>query len=198
MKILVKLLVISYCLLISVVTSADQKALENALAKAQYMMRQVSAEKAELQKEKDALSKEISQLKKGSERQARKSEKNNQAIASKFSKLSVMYEELYEKHIALAKLGRQQEMQSNQLMERMESLADKHDLCIANNKQLYSMNEGLASKFKKKGFIDIIKRNEPFTGIAKVEMENLLQGYAYDREGLLLTDFDYLEALASQ
>lgn len=186
------------CLLFSVVANADPKALENALAKAQYMLRQVSAEKAQLQKENDNLVNEIKQLKKASEKQALKSEKTTEAVAAKFSKLSEMYEDLYGRHVVLAKENRQQMMKHQELSERLQSLADKHDICIASNQQLYSMNEELAGKFKKKNIFDIIKRNEPFTGIAKVEIENLLEGYAYDREGLLVTEDYDEEALASQ
>ena len=198
MDITFKLSILFFCLLLSVGAKADPMALENALAKAQYMLRQVSAEKAQLQKDIDSLTKEVTQLKKNSEKQLVKSEKNTKAVAEKFSKLSEMYEELYNRHVDLAKENRQQAMQRNELSEKLQGLADKHDLCIANNQQLYDMNEDLAGKFKKKDIFDIIKRHEPFTGIAKVQMENLLEGYAYDREGLLITKDYGKDALASQ
>ena len=189
-KIFTKLLTLSFLLLISNITNADEKALENALAKAQYMLRQVSAEKAQLTKEKVALNKEIAVLKKESDKKSKKTDKKNMVSTAKISKLTAMYEGLYGKHITLSKQYRQQMMNTDQLLENIQILADKHDLCIDNNQQLYSMNEDLARKFEKKGIFDVIKRHEPFTGIAKVKMENMLQGYEYDRDGLLISDLD--------
>ncbi|MBI1397120.1 MAG: hypothetical protein GC151_14185 [Betaproteobacteria bacterium] len=49
--------------------------------------------------------------------------------------------------------------------------------CEQMNDKLYGIATDLLAKYRKVGFWDVFKRREPFTGVRRVEVENLLEDY---------------------
>lgn len=136
--------------------SADQ-ADPKALAKAQHMLRQISSER-------DALQAEISQLK--TELEGLKAKKTNSDGALVKTK-----EALREIQENLDKTLAEKQMLETSAAERGRQL----EQCTIKNTKLYELNGELLQRYAKKGVMDAVAKREPFTGLKKVEMENLLQ-----------------------
>ena len=62
-------------------------------------------------------------------------------------------------------------------------------LCSDKNKQLIEANQGLVSKYQDKGFWDKVAEIEPFTGIGKVETQNMVENYQFKLDDLKVTAF---------
>lgn len=54
----------------------------------------------------------------------------------------------------------------------------------AKNQKLYQLNADLLKKFDDKGVMDALLQHEPFTGIKEVQIENLRQDYGYKADKL--------------
>lgn len=54
----------------------------------------------------------------------------------------------------------------------------------AKNQKLYQLNAELLKKFDDKGVMDALLQHEPFTGIKEVQIENLRQDYGYKADKL--------------
>ncbi|MCU0840776.1 MAG: hypothetical protein MUC79_03525 [Thiobacillaceae bacterium] len=50
-------------------------------------------------------------------------------------------------------------------------------LCEDKNGKLYQLGRDLMTRYESKGFDDVLKQREPFTGLKRVEVENLLEEY---------------------
>lgn len=51
------------------------------------------------------------------------------------------------------------------------------DTCEVKNAKLFELNSEVLAKYRGKGILDALKEAEPFTGLADVEAENILQEY---------------------
>ncbi len=61
----------------------------------------------------------------------------------------------------------------NQLADRQQDLK----ICQSHNGQLYGLGREMMHKYRDKSCQDALAQVEPFTGLKKVEMENLLEAY---------------------
>lgn len=61
----------------------------------------------------------------------------------------------------------------NQLADRQQDLK----ICQSHNGQLYGLGREMMHKYRDKSCQDALAQAEPFTGLKKVEMENLLEAY---------------------
>lgn len=128
-----------------------------ALAKAQHMLRQLSSER-------DALKAENAQLK--ADLDALKTKKSNSDGALVKSK-----ETLRDVQENLDKTLADKQAAEASATERGRQL----EQCTIKNTKLYELNGELLQRYASKGVVDAMARREPFTGLKKVEMENLLQ-----------------------
>lgn len=142
--------------LVSNLTHADQ-ADPKALAKAQHMLRQMSGER-------DAMQAEIAQLK--TEIETLKAKKTNSDGALVKTK-----ESLREIQENLDKTLAEKQVLETSVAERGRQL----EQCTIKNTKLYELNGELLQRYARKGVMDVMAKREPFTGLKKVEMENLLQ-----------------------
>lgn len=62
------------------------------------------------------------------------------------------------------------EMQTNDLTHRVS-------VCEAENAELYSVGTDILNKLDDDDFVDKILRHEPFTGLARVKLDNIVQDY---------------------
>lgn len=175
-------------LLMSGFVYAESDSSKNALAKAQYMMRQISNQKAELEKqlagkkvEVEALTKEVAKLK--NETKA-KTEANiaqqQEALTMVRSDRQKMQETLKTETEQTRKLTDENEIFSKKLAAQTNNF----DLCYSNNKKLYEVNKEILGKYQDKGFWAALSQKEPFTTIEKVKVENLVQDYQYQIDTL--------------
>jgi len=173
---------------LSAATQAQDANAQKALQKAQYMLRQATNEKAELQTQVDALKQQVEQLthdvaaaKVASDQAKRTTEEKygsaieqwKQRDAQTSGELTVAKQQL-----------KQQIEQRNQLEAQLKRQTNNFSVCYENNKKLYDLNTQLLTRYENKGFSDVLAQKDPFTGIKQVEIENLVQDYRYQLDDL--------------
>ncbi len=162
---------------------AENDPTKNALAKAQYMMRQVSTQKAELEKELavkkleiETLTKELAKLK--NETKA-KTEANATQQQEALTMLKSDRQKVQETLKAETEQNQKLADENATLLKKLAAQTNNFDLCYSNNKKLYEVNKEILGKYEDKGFWAALSQKEPFTTIEKVKVENLVQDYQY-------------------
>lgn len=161
----------------------EQKA---ALAKSQYMLRQLTLEKSEMDKKNKDLEESNKSLK-------TQVEKLQADLASKVNLLNQWQAKSQEQQEALVKTQQDSTVQQRELKRsaelvghqksniesRLQTQRDNLGLCMNNNRKLYDINQELVNSYQNKGFWAVLKHKEPFTGQKQVEVEKLVQEYQY-------------------
>jgi len=166
----------------------DANAQKNALAKAQFMLRQATSEKADLQQQLDTLkqqvdkaTKELSDAKNSSAESQRKAEEKFSGTIEQWKQHDAKSNEQL---TALRAQLKEQSEQRTRLEVALKVQTDNFALCYGNNKQLFDLNRELLTRYQQKGVLDAVKQREPFTGLKEVEVENLVQDYRYRNDDL--------------
>lgn len=161
----------------------EQKA---ALAKSQFMLRQLTVEKTDMEKK----NKELDEANKTLKAQFDKAQAE---LASKNAQLSQWQTKAQEQQEALAKTQQESGQQQKELQRsaalvnhqktnieaRLQTQRANLGLCMENNRKLYDINKELVANYQNKGFWAVAKQKEPFTGKQQVEIEKLAQEYQY-------------------
>jgi chromosome segregation ATPase len=172
------------CVLLLAVATTPAFAEDKALDRAQFMLRQLNAQKVQLEQKNAQLTAEIEQLKKESEQKLKKEQAGNEKLDSAVKKrdeyITSLKEKLKETVIALRK-SESERLQAN---NNSKALDTEFKRCVENNHTLVVMNDKLIDNYNKKSCWDTIAQNEPFTGIKQVEIENILQEYRFKNEDL--------------
>ncbi|MDY6920893.1 MAG: hypothetical protein SV765_11870 [Pseudomonadota bacterium] len=177
------------CLVIAPgVAIANTKDLQNALAKAQYMLRQATQEKQELSGKVAQLEQEIKQLKEQTARKIAAEESASDKLSNKLDMYQQKFTELRANYVELLDSYRQEQAKSTELSDKLAQASQEFQQCKTDNLALYGVNQELLGKYEDKGFWDLLAKNEPFTGIKQVEIENLIQTYQFKNEDLLVKD----------
>ena len=164
------------------------KALQNALAKAQFMLRQANAEKVALQKEKNDLQKEFDNYKKDMEQEVKAKERGNKKLNSQIEGVKEKYVELHNQFIELRDRYVASVKEIQVLNNNLQNEKDNFQLCYENNQKLFDVNQEILGKYEHKGFWDVVNQSEPVLGLKQVEIENLVQDYQYKNEDLLVLE----------
>lgn len=167
---------------------------KNALRKMQVIQQKLTSEKAQLEKDKDDLTKRVSDLTTDAEKEknavAAESKKKNALVReldvaqkgsakleeslkdtrNKLEELTQTYQE------SLQKLS-QRESQKTSLESTVAKQVDTISSCESKNLKLYELNAQILSSYKDKGIVDALLQAEPLTQLKTVEIENLLQEY---------------------
>jgi len=164
---------------------------KDALAKAQFMLRQMNAElnqlrasKQKLLAEKSQLEKDSARLQKKYDKLTRKSANNKTAFKGKFSDLTHTYNDEILAHAETQKQLTQLKSEKENITEIANQQIQKIELCVANNKKLFDINQNLLVKFEDKGVWDSMVQAEPFSKLTQVEIENLVDDYQYNMDNL--------------
>ncbi|MDN5936867.1 MAG: DNA repair protein, partial [Nitrosospira sp.] len=83
----------------------------------------------------------------------------------------------------LASQSRQLEQDLKDTAAALEKQNEQRKLCEANNAELYRIGRELVDWYTSKGPVNAMLEAEPFTGMKRVEMENLLENYRDKLEG---------------
>jgi hypothetical protein len=184
---------IVFLLVLPTAVIAGEKELKNALSKAQYMLRQASAEKISIEKEKRAVQLAFDEYKKKTEKErkleAKGRKKQAQQLGAKIDAYKTHYEELKNNYITLRKNHSMLEKEKSALAGEMALEQKKFSLCVANNHKLFEVNKEILGEYENKGLFSVLKQNEPMMGLSKVKIENLVQEYQYENEDLLVIDY---------
>jgi chromosome segregation ATPase len=170
------------------------RAVREAMRRSQMQVQQIEQEKAQLEEEKkkaiqetEAAKKQIGILKVSvaSERRKRLSvEKDQKAVQDELAKAKEKAANL-EKSLAdmtaketntsrmLAQMEGEKKRAEQTIVMRDQTITG----CETRNAKLYGYGRELMTQYERKSCKDALKQAEPFTGLKKVEIENLLEGY---------------------
>ena len=173
---------------LSLPAHADERALQAALSKAQYMLKQATADKLAAEQKLTRVQTEFDQYKKASEKQVQQAQlKGQQGSAQLTEKVDLMktrYTELQGKYVQLKQEYIKLSKSGNNLDSQLKVQQDNFQLCLENNRKLYDINQEILGNYQDKGFWDVMQESEPFTGFKTVKVENLIQDYQYKNEDL--------------
>lgn len=165
-------------------------------AKAQFMLKQVAAERdalsienAELQTQLEALSEQVALLQKknknlkkdlgSTDKSLERYKETDAALRDYIEKQKSRTEEIIEKFKAVVADLRSVEADKAQLQVNVATLDSEVKSCVKNNLALYEIGLELVEQYNGKSAWDSFAQREPITGLKKVEMENLIQDYEY-------------------
>jgi len=175
---------------------------QKALAKAQFMLRQVNAEKATLQQQVTDLQKQVDTLTKQLATATTTASARQDSLAKQMSSSESKWRGANDK--LTGDLASTQEklqvsiQQSTQLQQQLQVQTENFKLCHANNHKLYDINRELLAKYQDKGAMDALLQREPFTGVSSVEVENLIQDTQYRLDDLKLPQVGEYDAASVQ
>ena len=165
---------------------AQQSPQDKALARAQYMLRQVNAEKAQLQTEVLELKKSLTSLEKELEQTKNSAERKEGKLKNTLASWKESHQELKEKLAMVLGMMNERNYTMAVLTENLQRQTGNFKVCYANNQSLSEINNKLLDRYEGKGAWDVIAQNEPFTGFKQVDIENFVQDYRYQIEDLNL------------
>lgn len=185
---------IAYMASITVAAESSNDATKNALAKAQYTLRQISAEKTSLEQQIAKLTADNAALQKDLEKYRKDASQQQQQINKQQSQLINLdnNNQQFQNHIENEKTKNGELTAENQrLLARLADQTENFDICYRNNKTLYEINQEILGQYQDKGFWDALSQKEPITALGQVKVENLVQDYQYKMQDLkvkLLSD----------
>lgn len=175
-------------LMLSLPVHAQDANAQKALQKAQFMLRQASSEKAELQAQVDAQKKQIDKLTSDLAASKAASDQGKRTVEEKYGSAIAQWKQRDAQttgELAVTKEQLKQQLAKRKtLEEQLQKQTNNFSACYENNKKLYDLNTQLLSRYEHKGFGDVLKQKEPFTGLKQVEVENLVQDYRYQLDDL--------------
>lgn len=193
------------CLLSGAETVAAPKqesAGQQALKKAQGVVRQLSEEKQALETEKTALLEQVKKLENITKQieplqgEILQYKSQEQTLRNANSTLDAQLQGEREKQQNLHRkikeiVAQAKQIQAdNQLLVAAVSERERWiNQCTDKNRQLLEANRTLINKYQDKGFWDKVAELEPFTGIGKVETQNTVETYQFKLDDLKVTDF---------
>lgn len=155
---------------------------DDAMARAQFIIRQLNAEKSALQMEKVSLTKEIETLKADLESLKEKSEKTKKKYVKALDNVKGRNEELRKNLMATKKDLRRSDHESSVLKETAAQYDNDLGQCIDHNQEIHQLTVEMVEE----GLWSPAKETEPFTQLKRVKIENLAQDYQYKARDLLI------------
>lgn len=172
---------------------------EDAMRRAQYLIRQLSQEKsdlearnAQLQAELDGLRTRVAKLEKDADRadhELTQSRQSNERLVERVQSDHERAQELMTRYQETARLATLQkgdmELLKNAVTER-DAWIDK---CKANNDALSHLNMELVDRYRDKGFWQTLTQSDPVTGLGQVKLEVIADDYRYRIEDLQVSRY---------
>lgn len=165
---------------------ANANAQKNAIAKAQFMLKQATAEKAEVEQKAAALQQQVDRLTRdlaAAQGVASAASAGQKKMQTGFNETAEKWRQRDAKQVGqIEELRAQLKEQAGQravLDEQLQVQTGNFNVCYGNNKQLLELNRELLDRYRSKGVFAALSQREPFTGRKQVEVENLVQDYRY-------------------
>ncbi|MDQ1363112.1 MAG: hypothetical protein QG652_972 [Pseudomonadota bacterium] len=159
-------------------------AADEAIARAQFMIRQISAERDQLQTDKAALQAQLDELQKKHESLENKSSKTSGDMKQQFTQLREQYEGERKSHETTRTTLAATVAEKNRLADIAAGQSQSLELCIGNNKKLYDVTRTMLGEYETKSMWDSLVQAEPFTGMTRIEVENLVDDMQYKIDDL--------------
>ncbi|MEJ2686360.1 MAG: hypothetical protein P8124_03970 [Gammaproteobacteria bacterium] len=158
-----------------------------ALAKAQYLLKQLSAAKAELQAKYDKLkaadvklktrNDELSKQLQGREQQLATSRHRNNSLIDGMKKERQRLVDLAGRWRATLVDLHQTQQEKHRLQRQLAHQENAFQQCEGKNIKLYKANVDLLKRYADKGVMAALLQKDPVTGLQQVKVENILQEY---------------------
>lgn len=168
--------------------------------KAQYMLRQLSQQKAQLEADNARLSTEVAELKKtlgkvesdldSTKKTLNKSKASNSRLVDRVKDDSEKFQVLKDKYRETVQLLRTEKANVVHLTNAVTERNEWIDHCSSNNHDLIAINNELVDRYQNKGVWDAVKQSDPLLGISDVKLEVIAEDYRYRIEDLQVVNFD--------
>lgn len=150
---------------------------ERALARAQQMLRQLSAEKTQLQQEVTQLRQEYADYRGKMEKTLVGAEAENRKLSEAIANLT-RGGKAADRELDAARTSLQREQgQLAEVQNQLQVQTDNLEVCRQSNAALADTAYELIGLYQDKGFVDVLSKREPVTGIAKVKVESIVQSF---------------------
>lgn len=153
---------------------------DEAMSRAQFMIRQISAERDQLQSDKASLKKQLDEIQKKYDGLENKSSKTSGDMKQQFTQLRELYETERKEHEATRTSLAAIVAEKNQLTDVASGQGQGLELCMNNNKKLYDVTQNMLTAYEDKSAWDGLMQREPFTGLSKIEIENMVDDTQYN------------------
>jgi hypothetical protein len=169
---------------------------DEAMQRAQFMIRQISAERDQLQADKVGLQKQLDEIQKKYNGLENRSSKTSGDMKEQFSQLRVMYETERKEHettrSALAAMAAEKNSVTDVAAGQTQSL----EVCIGNNKKIFDITRALLTAYEDKSAWDSVMQAEPLAGLSQIKIENMVDDAQYHLDALRV-DTDILKNTTS-
>jgi chromosome segregation ATPase len=160
----------------------------DALRKAQYMLRQLNQENQELKARNAELQASLDELGKKQEETGSQLDKvndRNNRLAARISSDADKFRELMLRYRETVQTLREANQDNSYLVKAVEEREAWIDQCRSRNDGLFEANSDLLQRYGKLAG----KKSDPITGIGKVKVENEVQEYRFRLEDLQTREF---------
>ncbi len=176
--------ILLFSLFIASFTMSVRAENNRALERAQYMLRQLNAQKTQFEKLNIKLGVDLKKLKKIVKNQVRKQRLSNKNFARINSQKNAYIKKLQDKLRQTFIIFRKSEAERLQANTNGKALSNELRQCVVNNHSLVKINDTLLKKYNNKSALDALEQAEPFTRIKQVKIENMMQTYRFKSEDL--------------
>jgi len=170
----------------------DGNANQDALAKAQYLLRQISTEKDALKAENDKLQEEITKRDAKIDKLNKKIKHANdsldnskelvgryqETVAAQRDRMAEMrdkFQKLVDKYRELVAALKLVESERTGLESKVSEQLKVLESCSNKNQELYQVSVDLMRQYENKGVWDALMQKEPVTQLKRVEIETMLE-----------------------
>lgn len=179
---------------------------QQALKKAQGVVRQLTEEKQALEAEKTALAEQIKKLElvakqieplQGEILLHKTQEENlrtaNAGLETQLQREREKEQDLHQKIKDIVAQAKQIQNDNQLLVSAVSERERWIKQCTDKNRSLVEANQALVGKYQDKGFWEKLGQIEPFTGLGKIETQNTVENYQFKLEDLKVTDYEKTE-----
>lgn len=198
-------IVLGFALYASATAWAQQARDDGGSARLQAMVQQLAAERAQLQgrnrdleaelgqaqselealrKDKAGLEKRLAQMETSLDRAHDSSERSSEQVEQLRSRM----DELVSQFRATIEQLRALELERNDLRTKLASRETAFAQCAASNRALYDTGIEVLDRYEDKGCFSALLEHEPFTGLKRVRLENLIDAYRWALEDQQLAE----------
>ena len=168
-------------------------------ARLQAMVNQLNGEKANLQRENDKLTKELNALKadlrkaeskaeanedklKSASASAARLQRNNESAQNAIERYKQREEELIAEFRKTINILRDTEAEKGQISGQLAETRLAYRECAKDNTEMFTVATDVLDAYENKGLFTRAAQGEPFTQLARVRIENLVDEYRYALE----------------
>lgn len=150
---------------------------ERAMARAQQMLRQLSAEKAQLQQEVTQLREEYANYRSETEKALAAAEAKQKKLSESAAGLARDGKQLDHELNGVRQSLQEEQVKVAKLQQNLQVQTENLNTCKQSNEALADTAYDLIGLYQEKGFVDVLSKREPVTGIAKIKVENIVQTF---------------------